>query len=303
MRVQGGGYWRVWVLAVLAIGYGGRAGAEAPFEVVSQWGFDNRTGWIALQRGNLDRAEQSFRLAIERLRPYGLTERVMLARSYADLALVLNKRGRHDEADPLAAWALSVREEVPGKNRDALSQNLELLAEIRVARKKDAEAEPLLKRALTLREAAVGKGDVALIPDIEALASLYNRNGRIAEAEPAYRRALALRDAHNAENLRQAEDDEKMAGVMWNVMAGGGRYALGSQRLAQISRLETHSRESREVSAESRSAAATTEGLSSLLRRSGRVDEAEIYAARARAIRDAVETREAEVKLRSASAR
>lgn len=277
---------------------------QAPFEVLSQWSYYNRTGWVALQKGNLDRAEQAFRMAIERVSPYAVADRVFVARSYADLAYVLHLRGRHDEAEPLAAWSLSVRESVPGNRSEALCEGLELLAEIRISRRRDAEAEPLVKRALALREKVVGKGHADLISDVEILAGIYARQGKIAAAEPFYRRALALREANNAESLRQAEEDERRLATLWTVMmasggngtAMGSSMMMGSQAIAQVQRLESHAQALREASSESINAAVTTEGYSALLRRAGRDDEAAEFEARARAIRDAVETRAARQK-------
>ena len=244
-------------------------------------------------------------MAIERIKPYEATESVLLARSYADLARVLHQRGRHDAAEPLARWALAVTEKVPGKKSESLCKNLELLAEIQLARRRPAEAEPLLRRLVEVRSKALGSGHPDMIPAVEGLAEVLAGQGRLAEAEPVYRRALALRKANHAESLKQAEETEKMASLLQHLITIDGPPAGPSlsmlRRMAEVQRLVTQAQAFRESSAESVSAAVTTEGYSSLLRRSGRVDEAEALEARAKAIRDAAETRAA--KLRAAADR
>jgi hypothetical protein len=67
-------------------------------------------------------------------------------------------------------------------------------------------------------------------------------------------------------------------------------------RVLQLHKLDISARTFREASPESLSAAATTEGFSSVLRRAGKDDEADELQAKARAIRDAAETRAARLK-------
>ena len=177
------------VVGLVALVSGGAPPQSPPFEVLSDWTFYNRAGWQALQRGKLDRAEQAFRIAIERMRPYQATESVPLARSYADLSRVLHLKGRHDEAEPLARWAVAVRETAPGANSQALCQDLELLAEESTSHGRDAEAEPIITRVIAIREKTLGPGHPDLIPAVEVLAEVYARQGKLAKAEPAYRRA------------------------------------------------------------------------------------------------------------------
>ena len=68
--------------AWLVLGAGGAAPPKPqgpPIGVLRDWMYYNNTGWRALQLGRLERAEQAFRMAIERMTPYAATEAVILA--------------------------------------------------------------------------------------------------------------------------------------------------------------------------------------------------------------------------------
>lgn len=295
------------VMAGVGLGFtlmaGGASEAEMPWEVMSDWRYYNNTGWQALQRGKLERAEQAFRIAIKRMKPYEATQPVFLARSYTDLARVLDRKGRFEDAAPLARWALAVREKVPGKNMESLCESLELFSKIEVERGRLGEVEPLLKRVVAIREQMLGAGHRDLIPSLEALADVYSRLNRLGEAEPIYRRALALREATQAESVRLAEEQERRAAMLNLMIATDGSSGIATitNRGNLVQKLEGQAHSLREASAESLGAAATNEGYSRMLRRSGRVEEADDYQAKAKGLRDAVETKAA--KLRAAPAR
>src|SRR5262245_2737570 len=117
---------------------------DIPAEALRYWQFYNNAGWSYLHKRDYVRAEERFRLAIEAIRPYQVNEQRLLARSYNDLARVLYHEGRYAEAEPLAKWALSVREGHPKLNPDAVFQSLYTLALIHSAQSHYAQAEPLL---------------------------------------------------------------------------------------------------------------------------------------------------------------
>ena len=263
---------------------------EPTLRVLRDWQDYNNIGWKALNQGNLDRAAQGFRMAIEAGRPYPLIHKDLLARSHVDYARVLYRQKRFDEAEPLARWALSVREREPGKRAKPLCENLELLARIQRARNHDAEAEPILKRLSEIQIKELGPDHNDLVSTFEALANVYSSQGKIAEAEPAFRRALALREVNSAENLKQAELLERDASLLRLVNNDPGG-ALAGQR-------EALARTLRETTVESPGTVETTQNFALMLRRAGRVNEADDLEARSRAIRDAIETRAAKARAR-----
>ncbi len=119
----------------------GRAG-DIPGLALSDWSRHNNMAWQSLNQGKYDCAEQQFRLAIEAIRPYSRDDQRLLARSYMDLARVLYHRGRYADAEPLAEWALIVRDLHPKKNPDAIFQNLYLLAVIHIAKSTTTRPSP-----------------------------------------------------------------------------------------------------------------------------------------------------------------
>jgi tetratricopeptide (TPR) repeat protein len=197
-----------------------RAAAAAPAEVISiqglrDWQDYNNAGWRYLKNKDYDKAEQRFLLAIKVLRPYEATERRLMARSYGDLARVLYHKGRYAEAEPLAKWALAVREKNPKVQPVEVFQSLYTLALIHRAQHHYGESELLLKRALALQEKAVGPSHVNLALTLDDLAGVDRDQGKYAEAEPLYKRALAIREkATPDENLDLADTSDHYAALL-----------------------------------------------------------------------------------------
>ena len=259
-----------------------------PTATLHDWQLYNNTGWQALDRGNLDRAAQAFHKAIEVLRPYEAQEQVLMARSNADFARVLFRQKRYDEAEPLARWALAVRESVPGKNSKALTENLLLLAQIHRAQHQNAKAQAVLERAVTVQEKAVGAGHSDLVATLEELADVHAAQGKLDEAAARYRRALAIREANHDANLKKAQDLEKRAEMARQLVemstTPGQTQAPMNNVVLQAEKIESEARAIRETTAESVSSAAATHRYATVLRRAGRNDEADSLEVRAKAI-------------------
>ena len=284
---SGSGPWAIGLTA-FAVGWGAAvARADDPsISAFRDWQYYNNTGWRALNRGNLARASQAFQQAIEILRPYQASQARTLARSYADYAELLCRQKRYDAAEPLARWALTVREKSPGMPAESIRQSLDLLSRIQLARRRTAEAETLLTRLLALQETSLGTGHPDMVATVESLALLKAEQGKIVEAERMYRRALTIRDENSARNLKDAEALEQQATLL---------QMLQPMR-NQAEHLIVRARAVRETTAESAGMATTSERFAAVLRRSGKLDEAEDLEARARAIRDDLETRAARAK-------
>jgi tetratricopeptide (TPR) repeat protein len=165
-----------------------------------------------LSNGDYVKAEERFDMAIAAIRPYSASDRRLLARSYCDLARVLYHQERYAQAEPLAKWALSVRDADKKANPDVVFQSVYVLALIHTAQHHLSEAEPLLKRALELQEKALGPDHINVALTLDQLASVHVERGNYTAAEPRYRRALAIQERKTPdENLDLAETADHFA--------------------------------------------------------------------------------------------
>jgi tetratricopeptide (TPR) repeat protein len=188
---------------------------DIPIRAFQDWNYYNTRGWIYLSRGDYARAEQRFRQAIMEIKPYQTSDQRLLARSYADLARVLYHQGRYADAEPLATWALSVRENNPKVPPDAVFQSLYTLALIHMAEAHFPESERLLRRALDIQEKALGPTHIHTAATLDELAGVCLEQRKFKEAEPLYRRAIAIYERRNSDiNLDLATCAEHYAKLL-----------------------------------------------------------------------------------------
>jgi tetratricopeptide (TPR) repeat protein len=186
-----------------------------PPDAVRIWQHHNNIGWRQLEQGNYVKAAERFDLAIKEIRPYEKIGRRLLARSYCDLARALYHQERYAEAEPLAKWALTVREEDTKAKPDSVFQCLYVLAMIHKAQKHYSDAEPLLKRAIAIQEENVGLGHLGTATTLDQLALVYCEQGKNGEAALVYRRILTIYEKTNPdENLELADTAERFSALM-----------------------------------------------------------------------------------------
>jgi tetratricopeptide (TPR) repeat protein len=186
-----------------------------PIEVLRYWQHHNNNGWTQFDKGNYAKAAERFELAIKELRPYEKVGRRLLARSYCDLARTLYHQKRYAEAEPLAKWALTVRDEDKKAKPDSVFQSVYVLAMIHKAQKHYGDAEALLKRAIAIQEENVGSGHAANAVTLDQLAVVYSEQGKNEEASLIYRRVLAIYEKLNPdENLDLADTAERFSALM-----------------------------------------------------------------------------------------
>ena len=208
------------------------AGAQdIPYFVLREWIFYDERGRSALERGDYAKAELQFNKAIKQIRPYTNRDPRLMARSYCDLARVLYHQGRYAEAEPLAKWALSVREADKKATSDAVFRCLYTLGLIHAAQQHFAEAEPLLKRALALQEKNLARGHVNTLVTLDRLAMVYRDQAKYTEAEPLYLRAMAIHERNTPdENLDLAETALHYAVLLRKMNRDGRGRQVGSPR-------------------------------------------------------------------------
>jgi tetratricopeptide (TPR) repeat protein len=169
-------------------------GQNVPLKALDNWMFYNESGWNDIEKGLYDRAEQKFNLAIKEIKPYAPANRKLMARTYCDLARVLYYQERYAEAEPLAKWALSVRDADKKSAPDTVFQSLFTLASIHLAQEHWADAEPHLKRALAIQEKELTGNHVNVLLTLDRLAFVLRSQGKYHEAEPVYLRAIAIHE-------------------------------------------------------------------------------------------------------------
>ncbi|BAY65055.1 peptidase-like protein [Calothrix brevissima NIES-22] len=106
----------------------------------------------------------------------------------------LYQQGKYSEAIPLAERALTIREQVLGKEHPDVATSLNNLAELYREQGNYAKAEPLYLRSLAIREQMLGKEHPDVATSLNNLAELYREQGNYAKAEPLYLRSLAIRE-------------------------------------------------------------------------------------------------------------
>ena len=181
-------------------------GQDVPLLALDKWMWYNEYGWEDLNNGRYDRAEQKFRQAIKIIEPYPPGNRKLMARTYCDLARVFYYEKRYSDAEPLAKWALAVRDADKKTSSDSVFQCLFTLASIQTAEEHYGDAEPLFKRALSIQEKELTGSHVNTLVTLERLAFVLRSQGKYHEAEPLYRRAIAIHERNKPdENIELAD--------------------------------------------------------------------------------------------------
>jgi tetratricopeptide (TPR) repeat protein len=160
------------------------------FEDFSNWNFANESGQRALRQGDLRAATKRFRNAIEIAYRVAATDPGPLARSYTDYALLLLLQGRAKDAEPLARWALTVREQRFGKESTQVATTLHVLALLASEQSEYLRAEALLIRAIENWQKQLGPGHPLIAVGLNDLATLYSLQRKYDEAEPIFKKVL-----------------------------------------------------------------------------------------------------------------
>jgi tetratricopeptide (TPR) repeat protein len=199
------------VLFSLALGSPALA-QSSHLRALSDWMVHQQEAAKSFQNGDYHRAVERLNLAIKDIRPYLPDTRRIMAKSYCDLAQVLYHQQRYDEAEPLARWALSVRDADTRAKPDAVFQCLYVLGRIQAARKNYAEAEQLHLRSLALQEKSFGRDHINSVVVLDQLATVCIAQSKYANAESLYLRSIAILERNTpAANFDLGETAEKYA--------------------------------------------------------------------------------------------
>src|SRR6266511_2481410 len=116
------------------------------------------------------------------------------ARKLIKKGLEPQRAGKYDEAIPLIARALEIRERILGPDHRDVASTINVLANLYYYKGDYAKAEPLYQRALDICEKALGPEHPGVADVLNNLALLYDELGEYAKAEPLHQRALGIRE-------------------------------------------------------------------------------------------------------------
>ena len=128
-----------------------------------------------------------------------LPNATLVAMASNNLAQLLQRTNRLEEAEPLMRRALEINEAAIGKHHPTVATCLNNLATLLQDTNRIEEAEPLTRRALEIDEAAFGEQHPTVAMDLNNLAQIFRNTNRIEEAEPLIRRALEIDEAASGE--------------------------------------------------------------------------------------------------------
>jgi len=120
-----------------------------------------------------------------------------VAATLNNLAVLYGKRGKYRDAEPLCLRALQIREQVLGPDHPDVAKQLNNLALLCQNQGKYAEVEDIYRRALKIYESKLGDDDPNVAKTKNNLASCYMKQGKLKEAEGLYKQVLTR--AHERE--------------------------------------------------------------------------------------------------------
>ncbi|HVG06857.1 MAG TPA: tetratricopeptide repeat protein [Thermoanaerobaculia bacterium] len=175
-------------------------------------------------RGGMPDARELLRRGTGRLANELQDQPLLRARLLDTLGAIHTDLGLYDEARPLLAEALEVRERLNGPEDPEVADTLVHLGAVAHLSGK-GEAVPLFSRALTIREELFGPEHPDVAGVLNNLGAAFAARGRFDEAEAALRRTLAIQEK------LWGKRDPRVAKAMHNL--GGIAYYRGSVEEAE----------------------------------------------------------------------
>jgi len=149
-------------------------------------------GYFAV--GDYARAEELYRLALDRCEEVHGSDSHQVAVILTQLGPALRKQSRFAEAEQAVRRAVDILRNERHADRDAyLAEALNNLAVIYIDWRRFASAEPPLREALSMRRELTGGHDVETARALGTLGTLLSMQGRFAEAEVPVREAIRIR--------------------------------------------------------------------------------------------------------------
>lgn len=218
-----------------------------------------------LARGEMPDARELLRRGTRRLGQELQDQPLLRARLLDILGGIHTELGLYDEARPLLAEALAVRERLDGPEDPEVADTLVHLGAVAHLSGK-GDAVPLFSRALAIREERLGSEHQDVADVLNNLGTALAARGRFDEAEATLRRGLAIQEK------LWGERDPRVAKALHNL--GGIAYYRG--RTEEAERLMARALEIREAALpeDDLDLAGSREGMALLRQKQGRLAEA-----------------------------
>ncbi len=142
--------------------------------------------------------------------------------------IALYKKGRYEQAKPIAVRTLKLAEETLGSTHPRLVQVMNNLAELNRKLGHHADAEHLYLRALNIGVKAYGKNHPMVAILLSNLAMLYEALGKLDQAEVRYRHAFNIYKSELGSGHRRTLRVASMLGALHKKMEAEGRSASRS---------------------------------------------------------------------------
>ena len=135
-----------------------------------------------------------------------------LAAALNNLALLYDRQGRFQDAEPLYRHALSIKEKTLAPSDPSLGTAFNNMASLYERMGRYAEAEPLYRKALALWQKLPKPDNRSIALVLSNLAGLYVKQGRLDDAGKLHKQSLALKE-------KTLGPDDPTVGVSYNNLA------------------------------------------------------------------------------------
>jgi len=147
----------------------------------------------AYEEGRFREATEAARQLVELQREELGADHPDYATAQSNLALLLQRQGDLEGAEPMLRQVLATRKKALGESHPDYATSLNNLGELLSLREALAEAEPLLRQALAVRKDVLGESHPDYAVSLSSLALLLNKRGDYDGAETLMTRALEIR--------------------------------------------------------------------------------------------------------------
>ena len=142
-------------------------------------------------------------------------ESKQVAAALNNLAVLHERLGQFDKAEPLYHQATEINRKTIGEDHSDFARLLNNLAGLYRAMGRYEEAEPLYQQAIEIDRKAIGEDHPEFATDLNNLGVLYYSQERFSEAVPLLKQALAIREDKLPEGHPDTEDTRGTLDILY----------------------------------------------------------------------------------------